>query len=76
MRDIPVEFPETMASHDVLASLWARARIDNLMGQDYRRRAIGKHACRFERHDYTTRNRVSVDDAVYFVRRGRGDDRD
>ena len=24
-----------MASHDVLASLWARARIDNLMAQDY-----------------------------------------
>lgn len=34
-REIPVEFPETMASHDVLASLWARARIDNLMSQDY-----------------------------------------
>ena len=34
VRDIPVEFPETMASHDVLASLWARARIDDLMGQD------------------------------------------
>jgi Ca-activated chloride channel family protein len=35
VRDIPVEFPETMASHDVLASLWARARIDDLMGQDF-----------------------------------------
>jgi hypothetical protein len=34
-RDIPVELPETMASHDVLASLWARARIDSLMAQDY-----------------------------------------
>lgn len=34
-RDIPVEFPETMASHDVLASLWARKRIDNLMAEDY-----------------------------------------
>ncbi|HSE17605.1 MAG TPA: VIT and VWA domain-containing protein [Pyrinomonadaceae bacterium] len=34
VRDIPVEFPETMASHDVLASLWARARVDDLMGQD------------------------------------------
>src|ERR1041385_4218466 len=34
VRDIPVEFPETMASHDVLAPLWARARIDDLMGQD------------------------------------------
>ncbi len=35
VRHIPVEFPETMASHDVLAPLWARARIDDLMGQDF-----------------------------------------
>src|SRR5215217_8593033 len=35
VRDVLVEFPETMASHDVLATLWARARVDNLMSQDY-----------------------------------------
>ena len=35
VRDIPVEFPETMALHDVLAPLWARARIDDLMSQDF-----------------------------------------
>jgi hypothetical protein len=35
VREVPVELPETMASHDVLASLWARARVDNLMNQDY-----------------------------------------
>ncbi len=35
VREIPVELPETMASHDVLASLWARERIDSLMDQDY-----------------------------------------
>jgi Ca-activated chloride channel homolog len=34
-REIPVELPESMASHDVLASLWARARVDDLMDQDY-----------------------------------------
>jgi Ca-activated chloride channel family protein len=34
-REIPVELPETMASHDVLASLWARQRIDGLMSEDY-----------------------------------------
>ena len=34
-RDIPVSLPETMASHDVLASLWARRRIDSLMERDY-----------------------------------------
>jgi Ca-activated chloride channel family protein len=35
VREIPVSFPETMASHDVLSSLWARRRIDDLMGKDY-----------------------------------------
>ncbi len=35
VREIQVELPETMASHDVLSSLWARERIDNLMAQDY-----------------------------------------
>jgi Ca-activated chloride channel homolog len=35
VREIPVTFPETMASHDVLSSLWARRRIDDLMSQDY-----------------------------------------
>jgi Ca-activated chloride channel homolog len=35
VRDIAVELPETMASHDVLAPLWARARVDNLMNEDY-----------------------------------------
>ena len=35
VREIPVEFPEAMASHDVLASLWARTRVDDLMSQDY-----------------------------------------
>ncbi len=34
-REVQLDLPETMASHDVLASLWARARIDNLLGQDY-----------------------------------------
>jgi Ca-activated chloride channel family protein len=34
VREIPIEFPETMASHDVLASLWARERVDDLMSQD------------------------------------------
>jgi Ca-activated chloride channel homolog len=35
VRDIPVQFPENEARHDVLAALWARERIDDLMGQDY-----------------------------------------
>ena len=34
-REIQVTLPETMALHDVLPSLWARARIDGLMSEDY-----------------------------------------
>jgi Ca-activated chloride channel homolog len=35
VRDIPVNFPEAKTQHDVLAPLWARSRIDDLMGQDF-----------------------------------------
>jgi Ca-activated chloride channel family protein len=35
VREIPVELPEAQPQHDVLATLWARTRIDDLMGQDY-----------------------------------------
>ncbi len=35
VREIPVEFPESQTQQDVLASLWARTRVDQLMGQDY-----------------------------------------
>jgi hypothetical protein len=35
VREIPVEFPEAQAQHDVLATLWARTRVDDLMSQDY-----------------------------------------
>ena len=35
VREIPVEFPEGQTQHDVLASLWARTRIEDLMSQDY-----------------------------------------
>lgn len=34
-REIQVTLPETMALHDVLAPLWARARVDDLMSQDF-----------------------------------------
>jgi Ca-activated chloride channel family protein len=34
VREIPVELPENETRHDVLATLWARTRIDDLMGQD------------------------------------------
>lgn len=34
-RRIAVDLPERRAEHDVLAKLWARTRIDDLMRQDY-----------------------------------------
>ncbi|MBD0371882.1 MAG: VWA domain-containing protein [Pyrinomonadaceae bacterium] len=34
VRDIAVEFPENEPQHDVLATLWARRKIDDLMGSD------------------------------------------
>ncbi|HET7287359.1 MAG TPA: hypothetical protein VFI71_07810, partial [Pyrinomonadaceae bacterium] len=33
VREIPVKLPETEADHDVLATLWARRKVDDLMGQ-------------------------------------------
>jgi Ca-activated chloride channel family protein len=35
VRELPVDFPATQKEHDVLPSLWARSRIDDLMAQDY-----------------------------------------
>lgn len=35
VREIPVNFPENEPNHDVLATLWARTRIDDLTKQDY-----------------------------------------
>lgn len=34
-KEIQVELPESQPEHDVLATLWARTRIDDLMSQDY-----------------------------------------
>jgi Ca-activated chloride channel family protein len=35
VRELAVELPEAEARHDVLQTLWARTRIDDLMRQDY-----------------------------------------
>ena len=42
VREIPVELPEQEAHHDVLATLWARRKIDDLMGQDMSGAQAGK----------------------------------
>jgi Ca-activated chloride channel family protein len=36
VREISVDLPRSEPHHDVLATLWARTRIDDLMGQDYK----------------------------------------
>jgi Ca-activated chloride channel family protein len=33
VREVPIELPDTEPAHDVLATLWARRRIDDLMDQ-------------------------------------------
>ncbi len=35
VREIAVDFPEAETRNNVLSSLWARSRIDDLMGQDF-----------------------------------------
>jgi len=35
VREINVDLPESQPAHDVLATLWARTRIGDLMSQDY-----------------------------------------
>ncbi len=35
VREIPVELPEAEGRHEVLATLWARTRIDDLMSKDW-----------------------------------------
>lgn len=35
VREIPIELPEKEPRHDVVSTLWARTRIDDLMSQDY-----------------------------------------
>ena len=34
VREIPVELPETETDHDVLANLWARRRVEDLVGDE------------------------------------------
>src|SRR5207253_2146305 len=36
VREIPVDFSTAQSQHDVLATLWARTRIDDLMSQDWK----------------------------------------
>jgi Ca-activated chloride channel homolog len=35
VRELPVELPEVQPQHDVLLTLWARTRIEDLMSQDF-----------------------------------------
>jgi len=35
VREISVDFPESQTQHDVLDTLWARTRVDDLMSQDF-----------------------------------------
>jgi hypothetical protein len=41
-REIPVNLPDSDPQHDVLSTLWARRRIDDLMGQDMKGMQTGQ----------------------------------
>ncbi|MEN3328400.1 MAG: Ca-activated chloride channel, partial [Acidobacteriota bacterium] len=75
VREIPVELPEKETDHDVLASLWARRRIDDLVGdeianaqnqpaQDEAREEITKLGLEFKLMTQYT-SFVAVDDVVF-----------
>jgi Ca-activated chloride channel family protein len=36
VREIPVDFSKSESQHDVLSTLWARTRVDDLMSQDFK----------------------------------------
>jgi Ca-activated chloride channel homolog len=75
VREIPVELPETETDHDVLASLWARRRIEDLVGdevantqnipvQDQVREEITKLGLEFKLMTQYT-SFVAIDDVVF-----------
>lgn len=75
VREIPVELPETETDHDVLASLWARRRIEDLVGdevantqnipvQDQVREEITKLGLEFKLMTQYT-SFVAIDDIVF-----------
>ena len=75
VREIPVELPETENDHDVLANLWARRRIDDLLGdelanaqnkpvQDQVREEITQLGLEFKLMTQFT-SFVAIDDAVF-----------
>src|SRR5213080_4736313 len=36
VREVPVDFSSSQSQHDVLATLWARTRVDDLMSRDFK----------------------------------------
>jgi Ca-activated chloride channel family protein len=44
IREIPVDLPESQPQHNVLSTLWARARIDDLMSKDFNGMQYGNMA--------------------------------
>ena len=74
MKEIPIELPKLQNAHDVLATLWARARIDDLMSQNYAGIQNDDPQTGRARSDHPARIEIPVDDAIHLIRRGRRDD--
>jgi Ca-activated chloride channel family protein len=49
VRDIPVELPQAMTDHDVLATLWGRRKIDELMTEELA--STGDQKARDKKHE-------------------------
>ena len=75
VREIPIELPETQAEHDVLATLWARRKIDDLMGEemknltdasarDQKREEIAELGLRFKLMTQYT-SFIAIDDVIF-----------
>jgi Ca-activated chloride channel homolog len=68
LREIPVELPETQTEHDVLATLWARRRIDDLTSeqpaQNENQEEITKLGLDFKLMTQYT-SFVAIDDVVF-----------
>ena len=72
VREIPVQFPDTDNDNTVLANLWARAKIDELMSQDLAGLQRQQMNPALAKANYRSRPQLPAHDAVHFVRcRGR-----
>ena len=72
VREIAIDFSQAQ-QHDVLASLWARTRIEDLMSQDFNRCATGHDERGSEAGRDPTWVGIPPDDPIHIIRGSRRD---